>query len=60
MQDNAACIIADELNHPDKYKPIARGPVVALLLVFLLGSMVPIWVAYKTLKKWLSTRHVKH
>ena len=52
MSDKTEKIIADELKHPDKYKPIAQGPWLALALVLLLGSLVPFWCGYQ----WLRTR----
>jgi hypothetical protein len=46
-------ILQDELAHPEKYAPIARGPWVALLIVVVLGTIVPFWVGYQKVKKCL-------
>jgi hypothetical protein len=54
MSSKIALIIADELKNPDKYKPIAQGPWVALCLMLVLGSLVPFWVGYLALKTWPS------
>jgi hypothetical protein len=54
MPSKVSLIIEDELKHPDKYKPIARGPWVALCLMVVLGSLVPFWAGYLFLKTWLS------
>ena len=60
MTTKIALIIEDELKHPEKYKPIARGPWMALCLMMVLGSMVPFWAAYLALKTWLSSDEEKH
>jgi hypothetical protein len=47
-------IVEDELKHPDKYQPIARGPWVALCLMATLGILVPFWAGYLALRTGLS------
>lgn len=54
MVSKIASIIEDELKHPDKYTPIARGPWVALCIMLVLASLVPFWAVYLFFKTYLS------
>jgi len=59
MTSKIALIIEDELKHPDKYKPIARGPWAALCLMAALGMLVPFWAGFLALKTRLSSESVR-
>jgi hypothetical protein len=60
MPGKTALMIEDELKHPDKYKPITQGPCVAMLLMLALGSLVPMWMFYQRLRRWLSSGREAH
>lgn len=48
-------IIIDEIERPQYYEPITRGPWAAILIIILLLPLVPIWVIYQKLKSKLKS-----